>query len=158
MIYIVYMCIVLCASYCYSLFVYHYLLFIYLCLLFIIVIHLFRSLFDFSFTLCSTFVLIWFFCFPLFIVHCSKEKSSILILDCIPGILILRTTSSMQANKHHTADCTDFVLVQERRTYYDHHIHSRIDKTNILQEVIAVEGKTLGITFLLLPLQGEGKR
>ncbi len=47
----------------------------------------------------------------LFIVHCSKEKSLILILDCIPGILILRTTLSMQVNKHHTADCTDFVLV-----------------------------------------------
>jgi hypothetical protein len=48
----------------------------------------------------------------------------------------------MQVNKHHTSDCTDFVLVQERRTYYDHR-HSGIDETNILQEVIAVEGKTV---------------
>jgi hypothetical protein len=47
----------------------------------------------------------------LFIVHCSQEKNSILILDCIPVISILRTTSSMRVNKHHTADCTDFVLV-----------------------------------------------
>ncbi len=30
-----------------------------------------------------------FFCFHLFIVRCSKEKDIILILDCIPGILIL---------------------------------------------------------------------
>jgi hypothetical protein len=28
------------------------------------------------------------FCFSLFIVHSAKEKDSILILDCIPGILI----------------------------------------------------------------------
>jgi hypothetical protein len=29
------------------------------------------------------------FAVSLFIVHCSKEKYSILILDCIPGISIL---------------------------------------------------------------------
>jgi hypothetical protein len=50
----------------------------------------------------------------------------------------------MQVNKHHTADCTDFVLVKERRTYYDHR-HSGLDETNILQEDIAVEGET-GLT------------
>ncbi len=46
-----------------------------------------------------------------FIVHCSKEKTSIQILDCVPGIMIRHTTSSMRVNKHHTADCTNFVLV-----------------------------------------------
>ncbi len=49
--------------------------------------------------------------FSSFFVHCSREKSLILILDCVPGISILRTTSSMRVNKNHTADCTDFVLV-----------------------------------------------
>ncbi len=51
------------------------------------------------------------------------------------------TTLSIRVNKHHTADFTNFVLVQERRTYYDHR-HSGIDETNILQENIAVEGET----------------
>ncbi len=37
---------------------------------------------------------------------------------------------AIQVNKHRTADSTDFVLVQERRTYY-HHRHSAIDETNI---------------------------
>jgi hypothetical protein len=114
---------------CYSLFVYSYSLFIYSCSLFIIVVHLFCS--------CS----ISFICVRLlFFVHCSKEKrfNLILILDCIPGISILvinnctrcscsSTPSSMQVNKHHTAYCTDFVLVWEQRTYYDHR-QSRIDR------------------------------
>ncbi len=64
----------------------------------------------------------------LFFVHCSKEKNSILILECVSGISILCTTSSMRVNKHHTADCTDFVLVWEKRTYYDHR-DSGIDET-----------------------------
>ncbi len=79
--------------------------------------------------------------FSSFILHCSKEKSSILILDCVLGISILHTTSSIRVNKHHTADSTDFVLVLERRTYYDHR-HSGIDETNILQVDTAVEGET----------------
>jgi hypothetical protein len=40
----------------------------------------------------------------------------------------------MQVNKHHTSDCTDFVLVYERVAYYDHR-HSEIDETNILQVI-----------------------
>jgi hypothetical protein len=97
----------------YLLFVYCYLLFIYWCSLFIIVVHLFCSLFDFSFTLLFDFVRFRSSSIPLlslFIVHCSKEKNSILILDCIPGISILNTTSSMRVNKHQTAEGTDFVL------------------------------------------------
>jgi hypothetical protein len=47
----------------------------------------------------------------------------------------------MQVNKHHTSDCTDFVLVKERVAYYDHR-HSKIDEANILQVVRAVEVKT----------------
>ncbi len=43
---------------------------------------------------------------------------------------------------HHTADCTDFVLVYEREAYYDHR-HSGIDETNILQVYIAAEGETV---------------
>jgi hypothetical protein len=53
---------------------------------FIIVVRLLCLLFDFlfilSFDFCSHLIL----CFSLF--HCSKEKDSILILDCIPGISI----------------------------------------------------------------------
>jgi hypothetical protein len=108
----------------------------YCCSLFIVVVHLFCSLFDLHSFFCSTSIL----CFS-FVVHCSKEKDSILILDCSPGISIplyvkylfnhctccTRIPSpSMQVNKHHTSDCTDFVLVLERVAYYDHG-HSRID-------------------------------
>ncbi len=73
--------------------VYRYSLFIYLCSLFIIVVHLFFPLFDFysfCFRFCSFSILL----LSLFVVHCSKEKSSVLILDSVPGISILRTTSS----------------------------------------------------------------
>ncbi len=48
----------------------------------------------------------------------------------------------MQVNKHHTSDCTDFVLVKERVAYYNNK-HSGIDETNIIQVVIAVKGETL---------------
>jgi hypothetical protein len=54
----------------------------------------------------------------------------------------------MQVNKHHTSDCTDFVLAEERVAYYDHR-HSGIDETNILQVVKAVEGETLPSFFLI---------
>ncbi len=63
-------------------------LFYYCCSLFIIVVHLFCSLFDFRSLFCSTFVSFDSYAFHSFVVHCSKEKDSILILDCIPGILI----------------------------------------------------------------------
>jgi hypothetical protein len=66
---------------------------------------------------CSIFIS--FFVRLFFLIHCSKETDSILILDCISGISIpldvkccTRIPSpSMQVNKHHTSDCTDFVLV-----------------------------------------------
>jgi hypothetical protein len=43
-----------------------------------------------SFCCCLTFIQFFCLILLLFIVHCSllKEKDSILILDCIPGILI----------------------------------------------------------------------
>jgi hypothetical protein len=90
----------------------------YCCLLFIVVVHLFCSLFDLHLFFVRH-LFFQFFAFHLFVVHCSKEKDSILILDCIPGISIplyvkccTRITSpSMQVNKHHTSDCTDLVLV-----------------------------------------------
>jgi hypothetical protein len=93
-------------------------LFIVICYLFIVICYLFFIIcclsicalsfiyfvFNFSFTLlfdfCSPSILL----LSLFIVHGSKEKNSILILDCIPGILMLRTSSSMRVKKHHTAD------------------------------------------------------
>jgi hypothetical protein len=57
--------------------------------LFIIVVCYFVRCSTFTSFFCSTFVLIRFLAFHLFVVHCSKEKDSILILDCTPGILIL---------------------------------------------------------------------
>jgi hypothetical protein len=42
---------------------------------------------------------------------CSPSKYSVLILDCIPGILILLNIIIKQVNEHLTADCTVFVLV-----------------------------------------------
>jgi hypothetical protein len=39
----------------------------------------------------------------------------------------------MQVSKHHTSDCTNFVLVQERVAYYNYR-HSGIDETNILSQ------------------------
>jgi hypothetical protein len=129
-----------CASYLCTVIRY----FFYLCLLFIVIIHLFCSLFNFLSLYCLTFVLLRLFCFSLFIVHCSKEKR----FNSDPGPYsryfdpAYNIIYSMRVNKHPTADCTDFVLVQERRTYYDHR-HSGIDETNILQRVISVEGETI---------------
>jgi hypothetical protein len=48
----------------------------------------------------------------------------------------------MQVNKHHTSDCTVFVLVLERVAYYDHR-HRGIYETSFLQAVKQAEGKTL---------------
>ncbi len=82
--------------------------------LFIIIHYLFICacyLLSFFIYFCSCPILIYSlfnFC-SLFIVQ--KRKDSILILDCVLGISILCTTTSMRVNKHHTADCTDFVLV-----------------------------------------------
>jgi hypothetical protein len=91
-----------CASYIR----YHYLLFIYLCLLFVIVVHLFCSLFD----SCLFYFLIS------FVVHCFKEKSSILILNCVQ---VFRSRCSSTPHYLYEsiniiqADSTDFVLVSE---------------------------------------------
>jgi hypothetical protein len=47
--------------------------------------------------------------------YCSvfmfTSKYSVLILDCIPGILIPLIIIITQVNKQHTADCTIFVLL-----------------------------------------------
>ncbi len=105
-----------------------------LCLVPVIICYLFicarYSLLSFTYFIhCSTFYphccsILFFFNSFVFIIHFAllKRESSILILDCIPGISILlinnctccscsSTPSSMQVNKHHTADCTNFVLV-----------------------------------------------
>jgi hypothetical protein len=79
--------------YCvYCVFSYRYSLFIYCCFIinrccsFILFMpNSIHSLFDF----CSFFIV-------------QKRKDSILILDCIPGISILRTTSSMLVNKSYS--------------------------------------------------------
>ncbi len=52
------------------------------------------------------------------------------------------SSSSMQVNKHHTSDCTDFVLVQEQVAYYEQR-HSGIYETSIFQVVKQAEGETL---------------
>ncbi len=133
----------LCASY-YQLFV-----FIYLCSLFIRA--LCSLLLFIYFVRCSTllfvllfdFILHRFFCFyySLCIVFKSKVHSDTGLCSGILIPLFQYTTSSIRINKHHTADSTDFVLVQERRTYCDHR-HSGINETNILQVDTAVEGET----------------
>ncbi len=91
---------------------------------------LFCSLFDYLFVLLFYFISHRFFCF----IHCSLFKREKYNSDpeLCSDILILHTcsTSSIQVNKHHTADSTDFVLVEERRTFY-HHRYSGIDETNI---------------------------
>ncbi len=67
-----------CASYIFII-ITHF--FIYLYSLFVIVVHLFCSLFD-SFCFVVRFHFINSFVLP-FVVHCFKEKSSILILNCV---------------------------------------------------------------------------
>jgi hypothetical protein len=77
----------------------------YLCLLIIACSHL--LLFDYYLILCS---ISFSACFNVhFIVN--PVKYSVLILECIPGILIPTTTFIKRVNKHHTSDCTVFVLV-----------------------------------------------
>jgi hypothetical protein len=109
-------------------------------LLLLLVIYRCRSFILFvvwsSFVLCSTFVSCWkekirFWSWIVFQVFWS-------CCTCCTWIPSL----SMQVNKHHTSDCTDFVLALEWVAYYDHR-HSRIDETIILQVVKAVEGETI---------------
>jgi hypothetical protein len=55
--------------------------------------------------------------------------------------IIQEPSSSMQVNKHHTSDCTVFVLLKEWVAYYDHR-HRGIYETNILRTVKQAEGET----------------
>ncbi len=113
---------------------------------FIIVVQFILLLFNFSFVFCSTFVFIQFFCF--FIVHCSLLKEKRLNSD--PGLYsrhfnpVVREVPVhhhlCRSNKHHTSDCSDFVLVWERVAYYSHR-HSRIYGTHIIQVVKASRGR-----------------
>jgi hypothetical protein len=74
-------------------------------------------LFNLSFIFCSTFCSvphsmrlfcsIWFYCS----VFMFTSKYLVLILDCIQGISIPFNIIIKQVNKHHTANCTVFVLV-----------------------------------------------
>jgi hypothetical protein len=66
------------------------------------------SLFD----ICSVFHSIILF-YSILLFSWFTSKYSIMILDCIPGILIPLPVdiTIWQVNKHHTADCTVFVLV-----------------------------------------------
>jgi hypothetical protein len=82
---------------------------------FIIVFCLLCSLFEFS---RSSFVRLLFhliFCF--FIVHCSLFKRKIFDSDLglysryFDPVVQEPSSSSIQVNKHHTSDCTDFILV-----------------------------------------------
>jgi hypothetical protein len=124
-----------------------------LCIVLMCQLHCVLFLFDYFIVVrlfirfCSSFfwLVFRFFCFSLFIVWKKNIqfwswivfqvfRSCYAIVEEVPS-------SSMQVNKHHTSDCTIFVLVEERVAYYDHrHRHSI---TNILQVVKQVEGKTL---------------
>ncbi len=126
--------------------------FIYLCSFYsLLIIRLFCSLFDYLFCFHSH----WFFAYLLFKkeknnsdpepcsgISISLNRRSNLLPVQVP-VVPDRPSSSLRVNKHHTADSTDFVLVQERRTYY-HHRHSGIDETNILQ----VQSQQRGETFI----------
>ncbi len=81
-------------------------------------------------------------------------KTTTLILSLCSGTLIplylFKYTcipSSIRVNKHHTADSTGFVLVQERRTYY-HNRHSGMDETNISTQQTVAEGETVIVITL----------
>ncbi len=69
--------------------------------------------YSYFFDFCSVFHSMRLFCSIQF--HCSvfmfTSKYSVLILDCIPGISIPLNIIIKQVNKHHTTDCTVFVLV-----------------------------------------------
>jgi hypothetical protein len=111
----------LCCAYCALCHLSIHYLFVVVCYLFICACYSLLSFILFIVRLLRPhYCLILFFCdsFAFIILYVwFKENrfNSILILDCIPGISILLinncTTSSMQVNKHHTAECTDFVLV-----------------------------------------------
>ncbi len=116
---------------------------IYLLLLIIYCCHSF-ILFICSILICSMFDFISFFVVPkkrfnsdpgLYSRYFDPADQQLYRCTRIPS-------SSMQVNKHHTSDCTDFVLVKEQVAYYDHR-HSGIDETNIHQVVKAVEGETV---------------
>jgi hypothetical protein len=143
------LCIVLMCQ----LIVYHFNLLFYS----MIVVRLLCSLFNFLFIVCSILFSIWFFAFHNSLFRCSKERKKRYNYDpglysryfdpvvhevpVVPAVQEI-SSSSMQVNKHHTSDCTDFVLVWEREAYYEHR-HSRIYKTNILQVVKHAEGETI---------------
>jgi hypothetical protein len=78
------------------------------CQLFIV-----RLLYDLLFNFCSVFSFDEILCSIGFYYSfsCLPSKYSVLILDCIPGILIPTTTIIKRVNRHHTSDCTVFVLV-----------------------------------------------
>ncbi len=100
-------------------------LFICACYLLLAFIYFVRCL-TLSFVLLFNFIPHRFFAF---IIRCSLFERKKFNSD--PELC-----SGISINEHHTADSTDFVLVWERRTYYDHR-HCGIDETNILQVAVA---------------------
>jgi hypothetical protein len=88
---------------------------------FINVVRFISLLLNFSLSFCLSFVRLLFsfdsFAYSLFIVHCSKEKR----FNSDPGLYsryfdpVVREVPvrhhQCKSNKHHTSDCTDFVLV-----------------------------------------------
>ncbi len=82
---------------------------------FIIVVRLFCSLLDFSVHLLYDFVSFNYFAFHLFIVRCSKDSDPGLYSSFLDPVVrevpVQVPSSSMQVDKHHTSDCTDFVLI-----------------------------------------------
>jgi hypothetical protein len=79
----------------------------YYCCTIIVVVQLMFVFVHLLFDFCS------FNYFVRFNGHCSLfiGKYSILIMDCILGISIPLSIITKGVNKHHTSDCTVFVLV-----------------------------------------------
>ncbi len=105
------------------------------------VVHLFCSLLNYLFRSCLFSFLIDSMFYSLFKREKNNSDPELVFRYFDP---ITCKPSSIQVNKHHTADSTDFVLVQERRTY-NHHRRSRIDKTNISTQQIVAESETVSL-------------
>ncbi len=82
--------------------------FYYCCSILLVLFIYFVRCSTFPFIVCSTFVSFDSFAFNLFIVHCLKRKYSVLILDCIPGILIL-----LYKNYHHHHLCKSINIIHQ---------------------------------------------
>ncbi len=73
-----------------------------------VIVHYLLWLFEF-YAFCSIFVFVWFFC-SLFIIPKKIFSSNPGLYSRYFDPIIQEPSSSMQVNKHHTSNCTIFVL------------------------------------------------